>query len=294
MIGGKNGTMRKWSIGNLWGAVLLSAACLPATAEGDLLWEATVNTDGQALAVEVESGNVFTAGYFDLAGTGRDAVTRAYDAATGQFLWEDLFDFAGGFDFAQDVVIEGGMIVAAGLAGADDSCTIGPAGDCDGLVRAYRPASGQLLWSTLTDHQGGTDFVTSVAARGSRVVISGVGGDVNGAWDYLTTGYAAQTGVPVWQDVLDGGDRSLFEAAWDVIFSGNRVYSAGSLAGGGHVDFTVRAYDPLSGDLQWVDREDRDEGFDVALGIDAGNGVVNAVGNLDFNYAVRTYDNSSD
>jgi hypothetical protein len=100
---------------------------------GALLWEDQVDhagLDDAALALTVERGQVFIAGFGTNAAGNLDVLVRAYQAKTGTLVWEDQVDKAGHDDAALALAAGGGRVVAAGVG-----TTV--AGDMDVLIRAY-------------------------------------------------------------------------------------------------------------------------------------------------------------
>ena len=100
---------------------------------GALLWEDQIDRagfDDAALALTVERGQVFIAGFGTNAAGNFDVLVRAYQAKTGTLVWEDQVDKAGFDDAALALAAGGGHVVAAG---AGTTAT----GDMDVLIRAY-------------------------------------------------------------------------------------------------------------------------------------------------------------
>jgi glucose dehydrogenase len=100
---------------------------------GALLWEDQVDhagLDDAALALTVERGRVFIAGFGTNAAGNLDVLVRAYQAKTGTLLWEDQVDKAGLDDAALALAAGGGQVTAAGVGTT-------ATGDMDVLIRAY-------------------------------------------------------------------------------------------------------------------------------------------------------------
>jgi hypothetical protein len=96
---------------------------------------------------------------------------NAYDAKDGTLLWSDVLDFAGGFDEAVgSVAFHNGQVFAHGV--------VATATSLDLLIRAYDPATGQVLWQDQTDVENGNEFPpglwrTGLAADHGRATIVG-------------------------------------------------------------------------------------------------------------------------
>jgi hypothetical protein len=100
---------------------------------GALLWEDQVDRaglDDAALALTVQRGQVFIAGFGTNAAGNIDVLVRAYQATTGMLLWEDQVDRAGLDDAALAVAAGRGRMVAAGTGTT-------ATGKMDVLIRAY-------------------------------------------------------------------------------------------------------------------------------------------------------------
>lgn len=272
-------------------------------ATGALLWEDVVDRGGGddgARSVAIRGSLVLVAGMAggdascDVnAGTGDcDFNVRAYDAATGSLLWEDLADVAGAFDWALDVAVRGNLVVATGVGGAAATCNVRAfTGDCDLLVRAYMAQGGGLLWEDRVDYGGHFDAGGAITLSGNTVAVAGSGGSSD--QDLLVRAYRAHTGALLWQDQVDGSGMADF--GWDLAAAGSALYVAGSLqsASTGH-DPIVRAYDLNGGSLLWEHMADVAGGLDLFFAVDADGGVVSAAGYQTntgggFDILVRTY-----
>ncbi len=101
---------------------------------GDLLWDDQFDNGGgsnEALAITAQGNMVYAAGFGGGTTVGEEEfVVRAYDAKTGDLLWDDQFDKGGGFNVAFAITAQGNMVYAAGFGE-----TAG--GDFEFVVRAY-------------------------------------------------------------------------------------------------------------------------------------------------------------
>jgi hypothetical protein len=100
---------------------------------GALLWEDQVDHagfDDAALALTVQKGQVFIAGFGTNAAGNFDVLVRAYQAKTAMLVWEDQVNKAGLDDAALAMAAGGGQVVAAGVGTT-------ATGNLDVLIRAY-------------------------------------------------------------------------------------------------------------------------------------------------------------
>jgi outer membrane protein assembly factor BamB len=100
---------------------------------GALLWADQVDHarfNDTALALMVQKGQVFIAGFGTNAAGNVDALVRAYQAKSGTLVWEGQVDQAGLDDAALALAAGGGQVVAAGVGTT-------ATGDMDVLNRAY-------------------------------------------------------------------------------------------------------------------------------------------------------------
>jgi hypothetical protein len=210
---------------------------------GQLRWES--RDDGYAAAITTQGTRVIVAGsLWNTRGDDNplfpyDPVVRAYDAASGNILWENrqpAGDFGGQLGA---VAVRNGWVVAAGLVA---NAVTG----ADILVRAYDVRRGALLWEDQHDGgAGGEDMtiVTSLSIAGDRVAVAGsvsTGVDDQFFDQFFVRAYELDSGLPVWEDTQGGGDN---DWAPGVVALGNRFFTAGVLTGPGDFDFVVRAYE---------------------------------------------------
>ena len=256
---------------------------------GGLLWTSRWDVSGRddrPSGLAVEGDRVFVAGSSNLNVTGRSAgglVVRAYDADTGDVLWED--QCPGNDSRASAIGARAGRVFVTGR--------------CDTLfvVRAYDARTGALVWSAsgvggALALEGDRLFVTGSDASGTPLLRSYEAGTGTLAWEvrgvagavaveggavFVAGGqhvgaFDASTGTLLWQD--DPGDFVLAITAGE-----GRVFVAGL---GNH--FLVRAYDAASGELLWTDQPGGIQGG----GITVGGGQAFVAGF--FRGTVRAYD----
>jgi outer membrane protein assembly factor BamB len=303
---------------------------------GSVLWQDQHDAAGlsdSATAVVVDGGRVYVAGgvtfeephpYYP----GRSlAVVRAYDAATGELLWQDLFDqsLKTQTTVATTVAADAGRLYVGGdrdgeffiraLDGETGSFVwqdISGAGRATGItaqaglvyavseafvVRAYEAGTGAVVWGDTLDAATGK----AVSVGGEHLFVAGVIPSEDGTglgYDFLVRAYDAATGLLAWQDRLHGvGNRTNIALALDSpadSFGGIRVYVAGFVtSAANNTDYVVQAYDGQSGRLVWSDTFDRAGGLDEAVTIAADSKRVYAAGfvsgNVNGDFFVRAY-----
>jgi len=173
--------------------------------------------------------NVFGAGYAP-DGSGADILVRAYDATTGNRLWEDVAN-KGRDDFVQAIAAGPLGVYVVGYGGNVDASPL------DFLVRAYDKASGALLWEDQVDN-GGDDVAWRVATQGQMVFVAGsTSSSPSEPWNMILRAYDALSGNLAWESVYPNALPSALAV------SNGSVYVGGS-------NFLV-AYNSLTGKLIW-------------------------------------------
>ena len=123
---------------------LFAAMLFPAGgwgAGGELLWDDQFDKgagDNEAFAIAVQGGRVYAAGRGETAGGDDEWVVRAYDARTGELLWDDLFDKGGPTNVPIAIAAQGGIVYAAGSGTTNTLAFVW-------VVRAYDAQTGELL-----------------------------------------------------------------------------------------------------------------------------------------------------
>ena len=275
-------------------ALVLSIGTLYVwAAGGDLLWEDELDLAGnadEARAIVAAQGRVYIAGSGIQPAppvmSSRNFLVRAYDGKTGKPLWQDLFDFAGRFDSATAIGVDGKRIYVLGIGTVRDQRP-GDQGNRVFLTRAYDGKTGKLVWQDVFDHtiQTQTSEAAAIAVDGRRVYATG-----NHNGKFLVRAYDGESGAFLWQDLLDNAQANAIEAERGLVFA----------VGGGH-GFLVRAYSGNTGALLWQDSftlAGGGSGSDLARAVSVGGGRV-YVGGLSTNgigpgdnqdFLVRAYD----
>jgi hypothetical protein len=202
---------------------------------GSVLWSNQfdgVAGDDEALAVLGRGRTVFVAGSVVNGNGNTDFTIRAYDAGTGNLLWNDQYDLANNDDRAVSLALRGKTLVAAGSARNLN-------GDADFLVRTYNAGTGQFLWQDRLNPAGADDTAFATTVAGSTVLAVGRVTNAQGNTDWLVRAYQLTTGEPLWSDQYDqiaGDDEAL-----GVIALGSRVMVVGdSDNAAGNADWLVR------------------------------------------------------
>ena len=99
-----------------------------------------------------------------------DYLVHGYDAATGADQWDRRIDSGGGFDVANDLVIDRKAVITVGRHGS--ACDPFTTSECDFTVRVFR-LGGALLWQDVEDVNV-EDVAFSAAFGGGRVYAGGL------------------------------------------------------------------------------------------------------------------------
>jgi PQQ-like domain len=113
---------------------------------------------------------VFFAGYSPSIACCSDIFVRAYNAKTGRVLWTDVYD-KGRDDLPQAIAVGSAAVVVVGYGG---NTRTPPISGLDGLVRAYEPVTGSVLWEDRIDNGFLVDDVAwAVTIHDARVIVTG-------------------------------------------------------------------------------------------------------------------------
>ncbi|WP_163632644.1 S8 family serine peptidase [Microbacterium sp. B35-04] len=221
--------------------------------------------DARGIAVSDDGSTVVITGQSQGENTGlTDWGTVAYDAATGEQLWDVLRNGSEGMvDIAENIAITGDtVIVAGGVANTDRQN--------DWETVAYDLATGEERWA-LGYGEALTDTPQSLALSpdGSTVVVAG---NVEGgsSMDYATVAYDVASGEQRWAARYDGTAHGT-DIAWDVALTedGTRAVVTGESANvDTGWDYLTIAYDMGTGEQIWS------AGYDAAGAGDGANGVA--------------------
>jgi outer membrane protein assembly factor BamB len=180
---------------------------------GKMLWEYQFDLagdDDEPSAIAVKKGRVFVAGRARTAAGDEDLFIWALQEETGDFLWQDQFDLAGGNDTANNaLVVRGEQVFVAGVSqigpeDPDDPDAIAP--DTDMVVLAWDQETGDLQWQKQFDLEQddvGSDSPMDIAADDSHVYIAAEGVTARGDTDAVFLALDQETGDLQWQRQFD-------------------------------------------------------------------------------------------
>jgi subtilisin family serine protease len=259
-------------------------------ATGAELWSRTYsagsNDEPAAIAVSPDGSKLFVTGLSAAADTGTDAVTIAYDTATGQQSWVARHTGpAAGTDWSNALTTspDGERVYVTGMT------TLAEGGKDDYFTISYDADTGERTWLTHYDGPGeGTDDarVIEVTPDGSKLFVSGQsqGEPGTGLSDWGTVAYDAATGEQLWTARHDGPAHGIdVPSAMAVAADGKALFVAGSSADPDtQTDLTTIAYDTSTGRELWADRYDGPaHGSDIPHDITVAGGKVYVTGNTE-------------
>jgi DNA-binding beta-propeller fold protein YncE len=187
-----------------------------------------------------------------------DMLTAAFDANTGQVLWDAVEDGPGGHarlgGAGLDIAIspEGGKVFVTGdfrgrpIQNSTDYGTV-----------AYDASTGTRLWSVYYNADNETDIAWKVAVSpdGGSVFVTGQSWANGTEFDYATIRYDADTGSQLWLKRYNGpGMGHDIPHALAVSPDGSLVYVTGESPGVYYSDYGTVAYDAATGRRVWQAR----------------------------------------
>jgi glucose dehydrogenase len=212
------------------------------TTTGTLAWrDQTPLASGIITNVVIDDlgQSVFGGGYVQ-GGDGIDFLVRAYDARTGDRLWEDIAN-KGLDDFVQDIAASRSGVFVVGYGGNIGGSSL------DFLVRAYAPRTGALLWEDQLDNAGKDDAAWRVAAEGEMVFVVGSAFDGT-THELLIRAYDATSGHLVWETRQAGVSPTAMAV------NAPHVFVGGLATAGGIPRRFLASYDAQSGKLLWQEQ----------------------------------------
>lgn len=214
----------------------------PAATSDQARW-VDVAPDGATVYVTGQSVGETSGGGF-----GNDWMTIAYDAATGDVIWEARRDGpVEGEDGGQALVVspDGARLYVTGhseTATRTDYATV-----------AYDAGTGRELWEARYD--GGSEDVPLrmlISPTGDRIYVTGY--SIGALHDFATVAYDAD-GSQLWVARFAGAGVDIATGI-GVDAAAGRVYVTGLSAGPTLQDYATIAYDAATGDELWTDRYD--------------------------------------
>ncbi len=194
-----------------------------------LIAKVVIDSTGQA---------VFGAGYAPdrTNPSGTDFLVRAYDAGTGQRLWENVTNI-GRDDMVEDIAAspEGVFVVGYGGNTAGQTSRF--------LVRAYNKRTGTLLWQDQVGDGMNEAAAWQVETQDGMVFVAG-SVTTNANRDAIIRAYDGLTGALAWESIYPNASPNTLVA------DASRVYVAGSTTGTSFTGF-LAAYDLRTGSVVW-------------------------------------------
>lgn len=138
-------------------------------ASGQLIWETYYDHAGfydMVVSIVEHNGRLFTAGQVRVSVGVSDFFVQAYEATTGEILWQDQYDISGSGDDARAITAASGFVFAVG--GGWNT-----ANNTDALVRIYDAATGVLQWQDQFNKNDGSDYAEAVAVKGGQLYVAG-------------------------------------------------------------------------------------------------------------------------
>lgn len=217
----------------------------PAVANGDVYVprSVTVSADGRW---------VYAAGW-GTTPLGRDFITLAYDAVTGEEAWTARYD---GPDGKEDTLVDlavapdGATVFVTGLSAAASR------GDFDYATVAYDAGTGAERWVARYDagtNDGDFPSALAVSPDGGHLYVTGRSTSDAGVDAFATVAYTVATGQQVWaagyQPIGSFGSRA---AGLAVAPGGERVYVTGTSDEANGTAHTTVAIDAVDGAQAWA------------------------------------------
>jgi hypothetical protein len=209
---------------------------------GEVFWEDRLGTaegNFSALSITARRDKVFAAGIGKTLAE-NDWIVRAYDASSGDLVWEDRFNTSMGTGAGP-----GATGITANRFGVFATGGINSLTEKAMIVKSYDSATGDLQWEDRVqfDPAGGPGG-TSISVKGNRVYATGTG-SIDSIDEWILQSYYAPSGDVIWEDrfSLEEGLNSPFA----IVAKKRRVYAVGTALGnvGNNVDhlWIVRAHE---------------------------------------------------
>lgn len=254
---------------------------------GDPTDTIAISPDGTRIFVTGQSFG----GFADQGGSHYDYATIAYDATTGQQLWQARYTHPSDSQdspWAMEVSPDGERLYVTGISVG----RVLQAGvDWDVATIAYDAATGEQVWAERYDGSaidGG--YALGLSPDGSRVFIGAESGR-----DFLTIAYRSEDGTKVWAERYDGGDIDYLRAL-SVAADGRSVFVTGR-SRASNWDWATVGYDAHTGDRRWVTRYDgsgHSDDWPYAIDASPDGGSVYVTGmvnnNGQYDYGTTAYD----
>lgn len=221
---------------------------------GMRIWVSTHDGDGRdrttAIEVDPDGSRVYVTGVSSGAGTRGDYATVAYNATSGQEVWVARYDGpAHKLDEPARIAVSSSQVLITGASqsGRDPNYF-------DATTVVYEASTGEESWTATVAHDKSSDLAGSCAVSpdGAAFYVAGLHRTGLSRASAFTIGYAATSGLALWNRRFDGTRRS-WESAHAISISpdGSRLYVTGVTNVRGPEDYLMLAYDAHSGVLRW-------------------------------------------
>jgi hypothetical protein len=263
-----------------------------------LLWQ-TETTTGYLTASAVASGEGHIASvgiryYTCGAVTCTNAFVRVQDALNGALLWSATYENGANFTINQAVAISDHTVVTVGLTNGEETF-----GHTWWVTSGYSLDTGKLVWRDIIGDASTDYYPWQIAVRHGRAYVTGLAGATcatvdSTTCDQYTRIYDVVSGAVVASlrdDPSGGGD----DESYGIALADGLMFTADD-NGAGPDDataFSVRAYDARTRQLVWGDVIPDTDHDGYALKIAAHGDRVVAVGSVNDDWMVRSYDANS-
>lgn len=224
----------------------------PAT--GEALWSSVTFREGLSwgdhAVVSQDGSRLFVLGQSTVPGHPYDMLLLAYDATTGDIVWETTYNSASdGADYQAGVVaLPDGRVVVAGSSPGPTSRDI--------VAIAFDGATGAREWEARYDGATQADdssFAIAASPDGARVFITGyVARTAFPFVDVVTLAVDTATGEQAWVATYAGPRGIASGAAIAVSPDGSTVFVTGDQNDGGRLEYVTLAYDAADGTFRWA------------------------------------------
>jgi hypothetical protein len=222
--------------------------------------------EGEAEAVAIgtspDGSSVFVTGWSFTYGLNPDYLTIAYQAATGERLWESRYVGPAEDDIpsALGVSPRGDLLYVTGGS-------VNPTTNLNYATVAYETATGAEVWVRRYAPQGLYSGATDLAVGSRRVYVTGFSTVPGTTYDYATLAHRRGDGIRLWESRYGDAEDPEIPHSIALDASSGLVFVTGEASPlGGVPDYLTLALDGPTGDLLWTATY-ATEGRDVARAV---------------------------